>query len=118
MSCRWPQGDPKLPGFTFCGAPIARPGLPYCIEHMRRAYLKQRKPPILQKSRLLNATLRSAGHSHHGLKAAAEAPNSKGATGSGSHGRPSLNERKACRPGQPLGKPCCNSNGRFETMQS
>jgi hypothetical protein len=51
MSCAWPQGDPKLPGFTFCGAPIARPGLPYCIEHMRRAYLRDpTRRPVLRKS--------------------------------------------------------------------
>jgi hypothetical protein len=61
MSCAWPVGDPKLPGFTFCGAPIARSGLPYCAEHMQRAYLKQRKPPILQKSRRLNATPSQCG---------------------------------------------------------
>jgi len=35
--CRWPVGDPKHPGFGFCGcAPVA--GLPYCEAHARRAY--------------------------------------------------------------------------------
>jgi hypothetical protein len=51
MSCAWPEGDPRDPAsFSFCGEPVARPGLAYCAEHMRRAYLKQRKIPILRKS--------------------------------------------------------------------
>lgn len=42
--CRWPVGDPKLPGFGFCGCqPV--PGLPYCEQHARRAYA----PPAVQK---------------------------------------------------------------------
>jgi GcrA cell cycle regulator len=34
--CRWPIGDPKLPGFHFCGA-RAQPGRPYCELHTRMA---------------------------------------------------------------------------------
>lgn len=35
--CRWPIGDPMVPGFHFCGrAPQA--GSPYCDGHARRAY--------------------------------------------------------------------------------
>ena len=30
--CCWPIGDPKLPGFSFCGTSIM-PGRPYCEEH-------------------------------------------------------------------------------------
>ena len=30
--CCWPIGDPKLPGFSFCGTSII-PGRPYCEEH-------------------------------------------------------------------------------------
>lgn len=36
-SCQWPFGDPRLPGFHFCGAP-AEPGKPYCDEHCALAY--------------------------------------------------------------------------------
>lgn len=35
--CRWPFGDPRLPGFRFCGARRAD-HLPYCIIHARLAY--------------------------------------------------------------------------------
>lgn len=35
--CRWPIGDPKLPGFGFCGAAKTE-GLPYCAGHAARAY--------------------------------------------------------------------------------
>lgn len=35
--CRWPVGDPRQPGFGFCGCP-AHTGLPYCADHARRAY--------------------------------------------------------------------------------
>lgn len=36
-SCRWPMGDPKDPGFHFCGAQSI-PGKPYCAEHTKIAY--------------------------------------------------------------------------------
>lgn len=36
-ACQWPFGDPRLPGFHFCGAP-SEPGKPYCDEHCARAY--------------------------------------------------------------------------------
>lgn len=35
--CRWPLGDPRLPGFRFCGERRAD-HLPYCIIHARLAY--------------------------------------------------------------------------------
>jgi GcrA cell cycle regulator len=35
--CRWPIGDPREPGFGFCGGAKA-PGLPYCEHHARQAY--------------------------------------------------------------------------------
>ena len=35
--CCWPIGDPKLPGFSFCGTRII-PGRPYCEEHSNLAY--------------------------------------------------------------------------------
>ena len=34
--CVWPTGDP--PALTFCRAPVAQDGKPYCPAHMRRAY--------------------------------------------------------------------------------
>ena len=35
--CRWPHGDPKKPGFRFCGKPSAE-GTSYCAEHLKMAY--------------------------------------------------------------------------------
>jgi GcrA cell cycle regulator len=39
-TCSWPMGDPKQPGFHFCGSE-AVPGRPYCASHCGMAY--QRK---------------------------------------------------------------------------
>ena len=39
-TCSWPVGDPKQPGFHFCGSE-AVPGRPYCAAHCGLAY--QRK---------------------------------------------------------------------------
>ena len=36
-SCSWPVGDPKQPGFHFCGD-VAEPGRPYCAHHCGIAY--------------------------------------------------------------------------------
>lgn len=38
QTCRWPIGDPKKPGFHFCGR-RAIPGKPYCPEHAAIAYV-------------------------------------------------------------------------------
>ena len=35
--CRWPHGDPKHPGFRFCGKAVAD-GTSYCAEHLKQAY--------------------------------------------------------------------------------
>ena len=35
--CRWPIGDPRSPGFRFCGR-AAVPGQSYCAEHAAQAY--------------------------------------------------------------------------------
>lgn len=35
--CRWPYGDPKLPGFMYCGCQ-AKVGQPYCEGHAAIAY--------------------------------------------------------------------------------
>lgn len=35
--CRWPVGDPKEPGFGYCGSE-AYPGHPYCAEHVAIAF--------------------------------------------------------------------------------
>ena len=40
--CCWPIGDPKLPGFAFCGTSIV-PGRPYCEEHSNFAYTNTRE---------------------------------------------------------------------------
>lgn len=37
-ACRWPIGDPKAPGFTFCGCHAEQIGSSYCNKHRRRAY--------------------------------------------------------------------------------
>jgi GcrA cell cycle regulator len=39
-TCRWPHGRPGAGCFFFCGVPEAdlERGIPYCPEHMRRAY--------------------------------------------------------------------------------
>lgn len=37
-TCRWPIGDPKEPGFHFCGAP-SMSSKPYCREHAAIAYV-------------------------------------------------------------------------------
>lgn len=39
-SCRWPVGDPREPGFAFCGIPEAEfPTRPYCRYHAQLAYV-------------------------------------------------------------------------------
>ena len=40
--CRWPLGDPKQPGFGFCGAHQA-PGLSFCDRHARLAFKPARR---------------------------------------------------------------------------
>ncbi|WP_077807268.1 GcrA family cell cycle regulator [Neoasaia chiangmaiensis] len=37
MTCRWPFGDPRKPGFRFCCAPVAG-GASYCAEHRLLAF--------------------------------------------------------------------------------
>jgi GcrA cell cycle regulator len=39
-NCLWPIGDPRQPGFHFCGA-SAIEGKPYCPEHCARAYISR-----------------------------------------------------------------------------
>lgn len=41
-TCRWPIGDPKQPGFGFCGHPVAD-GAPYCNFHKSVAFHKPGK---------------------------------------------------------------------------
>jgi len=40
--CRWPVGDPRLPGFRYCCAPRAD-GKPYCAAHAEAAIDPNRK---------------------------------------------------------------------------
>ena len=37
VTCNWPEGDPKLPGFHFCGRDKP-PYTAYCPHHAARAY--------------------------------------------------------------------------------
>ncbi len=39
--CRWPIGDPRKPGFHFCGAQQVL-GRPYCIEHWPLSFVPGR----------------------------------------------------------------------------
>jgi hypothetical protein len=55
-TCLFPEGDPRDPSFQFCGQPVARPGLPYCAEHMAIAYRKERVRPRLWKSPVAPST--------------------------------------------------------------
>jgi len=41
-TCRWPIGDPREPGFHFCGEPTLS-GKPYCAEHASIAYVGSNK---------------------------------------------------------------------------
>jgi len=45
--CRWPSGDPKEEGFSFCGGGCI-PGLPYCEEHAKVAYQAATRNKILK----------------------------------------------------------------------
>ncbi len=38
LDCKWPIGDPALPGFGFCGA-RAFASFPYCQHHVALAYM-------------------------------------------------------------------------------
>ncbi len=44
--CRWPLGDPKDPGFNFCGCQTV-PGIPYCADHARMAYQMNKRSRLL-----------------------------------------------------------------------
>jgi GcrA cell cycle regulator len=37
-TCRWPEGDPKLPDFHFCGRSTMGSHVPYCAGHAAIAY--------------------------------------------------------------------------------
>jgi GcrA cell cycle regulator len=40
--CAWPVGDPKEPGFKYCGRPVLGSG-PYCACHQEKAWLRGHK---------------------------------------------------------------------------
>lgn len=42
--CRWPEGDPKRPGFHFCGCPHDGAS-PYCAHHHARAVQPHSRRP-------------------------------------------------------------------------
>ncbi len=44
--CRWPHGDPKDPGFYFCGDETLA-GLPYCEDHAKMAYQAPSRSRVL-----------------------------------------------------------------------
>ena len=43
--CKWPIGDPRKPGFSFCGARTAGDG-PYCPDHRQVAYRPLKLKPL------------------------------------------------------------------------
>ncbi len=45
--CRWPIGDPQIPDFRFCGRQKI-PGLSYCSDHQKCAYVSPPKPTRTQ----------------------------------------------------------------------
>ena len=38
-TCHWPEGDPKIPGFHFCGRQKSSSSAPYCEPHAAIAHL-------------------------------------------------------------------------------
>lgn len=48
--CVWPNIDPDTPATEFCGKSHAGPGLPYCGEHMKLAYITDPKRLVLTKT--------------------------------------------------------------------
>jgi GcrA cell cycle regulator len=40
-ACRWPLGDPRTPGFRFCGDPVSERS--YCAAHNAAAYIPTRR---------------------------------------------------------------------------
>jgi GcrA cell cycle regulator len=50
--CKWPIGDPKAPGFSFCGALVEGDG-PYCPAHHRRARQPGRLAPLAEDAGLV-----------------------------------------------------------------
>jgi GcrA cell cycle regulator len=53
-TCKWPVGNPSMPGFFFCGAEPVE-GKPYCACHAARAY---QKPPARKNLRPFHDTKR------------------------------------------------------------
>ncbi|MYE06650.1 MAG: hypothetical protein F4Y04_05420 [Chloroflexi bacterium] len=42
-TCQWIDGDPRRPGWSFCGRPSVD-GKSYCAAHLRRAYIQPGAP--------------------------------------------------------------------------
>ena len=38
LTCRWPEGDPKMTDFHFCGRAKTDPAIPYCDHHAAIAF--------------------------------------------------------------------------------
>jgi GcrA cell cycle regulator len=53
--CRWPIGDPSMPGFSFCGH-VRAPGTTYCEHHAARAFQPARRlaSPFRMKTVCIN----------------------------------------------------------------
>ena len=38
--CRWPEGEPGMADFRYCGLPVRSPGESWCATHRRRVYVR------------------------------------------------------------------------------
>lgn len=70
--CRWPEGDPKEPGFHFCGDESA-PGLPYCEHHAKVAYQAPSRSRVLAAEDFEKERPRDHEYGEDDLKEAASA---------------------------------------------
>ncbi len=59
-TCRWPFGRPGAPNFHFCAEPEAdlERGIPYCPEHMQRAYTAAPEPKTAATAKSASALFR------------------------------------------------------------
>jgi hypothetical protein len=48
--CQFITGDPRKPGFSFCGAPVERPDRVYCPTHDLECHRKVKRAPRMHKS--------------------------------------------------------------------
>jgi len=57
--CRWPMGDPRQEGFSFCGAQQVL-GRPYCIQHWPLSFVPSKGRQSAQNHSHVAPTTRAA----------------------------------------------------------